>query len=335
MEIRTEATLAKKHRSPSYPSIDLGEAVEKVALLYGQRQGEGIKKNPTHTETAMSTMGYLPKSSKGMRALAAMISYGLLAEDGAGFQRTVRLTPSALQLQHLDNEDPDRVAILQEMAIRPKIFKEIIETYPGQLPNDATIEKYLKVTKDFNPDAVRPLIRTFRLTYQYANLGYPGILSMDEDDEETGQETFEFLSDTDKASGVGPQGQALPQKSPKHEEGRNLKMNNQEEMRTLTIPLPGERMAFLEVPHHSSAADFRFMQKYLELMQDAWIGHPDLRDSARKAPKIRFGPATWHGQETDSIVTVVGYWGELNGQHYVEIEGSNTGVPFDEIEYDA
>ncbi len=333
MEPRTDTTHKIKHRSPSYPSIDLGTAVQNAAVLYG-KPGEGIKKNATHTDIAMSTMGYLPKSSKGMRALAAMISYGLLAEEGAGVQRTVRLTPAALKLQYYTPEDTERIPILQEMAVRPKIFKEIIDHYTGQLPNDATIEKYLMVTKEFNPEAVRPLVKAFRLTYQFANLGGSGILSMDEDDEETGQETLEFPYEADASTGAEQQRQPQPLKSPAYKETRDVKMNNQEDMRTLTFPLPRGRIAFLEVPAHSSTDDFNFMLKSLELVKDAWGGQPDLRDSARTAPKIRFGQAMWHGQETDSQVTVVGYWGELDGRHYVEIEGSKTGVPFDEIEYD-
>lgn len=331
METKTEAPQAKRHRSPSYPSIDLETAVEKVAMLYGD-----IRKNPAHIEAAVESMDYTPGSSATLRAIAAMINYGLVEEEGAGSQRTLRLTKPALDLQHLTKDDPDRLSILQQMALRPKIFEEIFNYYPGQLPNDTTIEKYLKITRGFNPDAVRLLIRNFRSTYQYANLTSLGMLSLseEEDEEETRQATLDFQEYQQKPSGIGQQRQPPSADVLKQTEGRNVKMNNQEEMRTLTIPLPGERMAFLEVPSHSSAADFRFMQKYLELMQDAWIGHPDLRESARKAPKIRFGPATWHSQETDSLVTVVGYWGELDGRHYVEIEGSNTGVPFDEIEYD-
>lgn len=325
----TQSNQAKKHRSPSYPSIDLETAVQRVAMLY-----DGIKKNPTHVETAMVTMDYKPKSSTGMRAVAAMISYGLLEEEGAGPQRTVRLTKSALDLQHLAQDDPDRMEILKDMALRPKIFKEIVDYYPGQLPNDATIEKYLKVSKDFNPEAVRPLIRDFRLTYQFANLEKSGTLSEENGDGAAGQAALDFPEDEGKRNETDQQRQPPPANPPKQREVRNVKMNNQEDMRTLTIPLPGERIAFLEVPAHSSADDFRFMLKYLELMKDAWVGHPDLRASARTAPKIRFGAATWKGPETDQPVTVVGYWGELDGRYYVEIEGSNTGVPFDEITYD-
>lgn len=329
MEPNVEAVQGKRHRSPAYPSIDLKTAVERVAMLY-----DGIKKNPTHVETAISTMGYKTGSSTGVRALAAMISYGLLEEDGAGAQRTVRLTKQGLDLHLLSQDDPDRLVILRDMALRPKIFEDIVNLYPEKLPNDATIEKYLKVTRGFNPDVVKPLIRDFRATYEFANLGNSGTLSEEEIDSEVGQETLDFPEDEGKRNETGQQRQPPPANPPKQREVRNVKMNNQEDMRTLTIPLPGERIAFLEVPAHSSADDFRFMLKYLELMKDAWVGHPDLRASARTAPKIRFGAATWNGPETDQPVTVVGYWGELDGRYYVEIEGSNTGVPFDEITYD-
>lgn len=329
MDTTADIGQRKKQRSPSYPSIDLGTAVRDVAKLYG-KPGEGIKRNATPTDVAMSTMGYMPKSSKGMRALAAMISYGLLAEEGAGLQRTVRLTEAALDLQFLADDDPERIAILKEMAMRPKIFKEIIEAYPGELPNDLTIERYLVRTKGFNPEAVRTLIRAFRATYQYVNLGNPGILSEDEGGEESGQESLDFPDDGGTPSGAGQQRQSPPSKPPKYEEGRDVRMNNQEGMRTLSILLPEQRIAFLDIPTPASASDIRFMVKYLALMEETLVFPPP----ARTAPRIRFGEAMWHGPDTDQPVKVIGYWGERDGQHYVEIEGSNTGVPFDEIEYD-
>ncbi len=50
--------------------------------------------------------------------------------------------------------------------------------------------------------------------------------------------------------------------------------------------------------------------------------------------KVKLGPATWHNKEVNQpiIVTGVKGWG-VDGKLYVSIEGSSTGVPFDEIIY--
>jgi hypothetical protein len=47
---------------------------------------------------------------------------------------------------------------------------------------------------------------------------------------------------------------------------------------------------------------------------------------------VNRGKAIWHAKEGDQPVVIVGYLGESNGRHYVQIEGSDTGIPLDECE---
>lgn len=49
--------------------------------------------------------------------------------------------------------------------------------------------------------------------------------------------------------------------------------------------------------------------------------------------QVRLGKATWKNADHDEPVMVTGYLGEYNGRKYASIEGSTTGVPLDEIEY--
>jgi hypothetical protein len=41
----------------------------------------------------------------------------------------------------------------------------------------------------------------------------------------------------------------------------------------------------------------------------------------------------WHNKDHDQPVKVIGEAGERDGRRYVKIEGSDTGVPEDELEY--
>lgn len=56
--------------------------------------------------------------------------------------------------------------------------------------------------------------------------------------------------------------------------------------------------------------------------------------AAEREESPRTGPAIWRNKDSDTPVTVTGYLGPgPDGREYVSIEGSNTGIPLDEIEF--
>jgi len=57
------------------------------------------------------------------------------------------------------------------------------------------------------------------------------------------------------------------------------------------------------------------------------------KQGAKILPEIKLGEATWGNKSGDQPIKVVGDLGEINGRRYVKIEGSNTGVPLDEVKY--
>lgn len=62
----------------------------------------------------------------------------------------------------------------------------------------------------------------------------------------------------------------------------------------------------------------------LDLSKDAYPTKAELEQPRR---------AIWHNKDHDQPVTVIGEAGEHDGRRYVRIEGSDTGVPEDELEY--
>lgn len=67
---------------------------------------------------------------------------------------------------------------------------------------------------------------------------------------------------------------------------------------------------------------------------DAVAGASDTDTSGEQTPEIKIGPATWKNKDTDQQVNITGYKGKGDdGRDYVSIEGSESGVPLDEIEY--
>ena len=66
----------------------------------------------------------------------------------------------------------------------------------------------------------------------------------------------------------------------------------------------------------------------------------EVEEKEEKQPKeieapdnFKVGEALWHGGESDEQVVVEKYLGERDGRQYVKIEGSDTGIPLDEIVY--
>src|SRR5882724_11881835 len=77
----------RKHRSPSYPYLNLQEAINMANELYKKESRHKIP-----VEVAIADLGYSPTSGSGLRVLAALLNFGLLSEEGASEGRKVGLS---------------------------------------------------------------------------------------------------------------------------------------------------------------------------------------------------------------------------------------------------
>jgi len=256
----TEATT--KHRSPAYPIFGLRIAVAKAHLFHVAQ-----KRNSVHVDVATETLGYKIRSGSGLRAIAALISFGLMEELGAGENRKVKLTPLAIKILLMPEDDSDRAKAIMEAAQKPKIYEEMLKHWPNGLPSDAAISKHLTFEKNFNPEVVHLLIRSFKDTYVYANMAGRDMVSaadVDMSDISNGLPDEDDSSEDDlfslpPAADLGRTGVGAPKVAP------------QPGNRVHTIPITGGRMALLNIPTDISEDDFKFVQTYLRLMKDAII----------------------------------------------------------------
>jgi len=312
-----------RHRSPAYPAIGLQEAVSDSKTLYDDN-----RRNWVHIDAAMTTLNYKPKSGSGMRVLAALIMFGLLEDDGSGTTRRVKVSDAAYRILHLDEDDPEWLALIQEAARRPKIYAEMLAEWPESLPTDSAMQKHLILSKGFNPEAVPGLVKDFRLTYDYAQLGESGKVTRQPLDiasgsSEHGQQqlgkVFEkrttvqvggtsSIGISASANGVvGPPSKAAP--------------------RTLAIPLGPDEQVVVHYPAVFTTEDFDFFVAQLSNFKNRITVPPP------PAPSIRTGQAVWRNKDVDQPVVVVGYLGWRDGRHFIRVEGSTTGIPLDEVAY--
>lgn len=154
----------KKHRSPNYPALSLPVAIDKVRTLY-----DFDKRNPTPPEVIAKHLGYGPTSGSGKRVLSALKAYGLLEERAGSY----RVSDLAIKLLHLPEGHPDRPAALQEAALGPEIFREMLAKYKDGLPSDETLKAELITQRGFNPASVEEFVRNVRETVKLAQLS-PG-----------------------------------------------------------------------------------------------------------------------------------------------------------------
>lgn len=157
----------RRERSPSYPALPLRTAVDKVRELYKQEKGFA-----TPIETILRHWGYTPGSGSGAVAIAAVLKFGLIEDEGSGSNRRARVSDLGQRIVRDAREDsPDRDRLIRQAALMPAIHQELWQKYGGSLPSDSNLQYTLKFEYGFTDVGAREFLREFRSTIAYAGLG--------------------------------------------------------------------------------------------------------------------------------------------------------------------
>ena len=162
----TDPTTPLRHKSPPYPVFDLLTAITKAQLFYTTQ-----KRNLISAAMVAQTLGYSAKNSEGGRAIAALVSFGLFEEETIKQVRHVKVSALGLNIIRHENDTAHRLPYLQEAALKPPIYADMVAKWPDELPSDLVIIQYLEFDKGYGASGARGLIRTFRSTYDCAQLG--------------------------------------------------------------------------------------------------------------------------------------------------------------------
>ncbi len=238
-----EKTSVPRKRSPSYPSLDLKTAIEKARLVLDKTKGHAVP-----DELAVQHMGYKSNNSNGFRALASMLSFGLLESIGSGKDRKVRISEVGKRIL-ADKRDlsPDRDKLIRESALRPEIHKSVWEYYKGDLPDKGVIETYLVLEREFNESAARDFVKELKDTLSFAKITGGDILSGDDSTGDGGLDPTNY-------------GKTKPEKP----------MNQPKlQIRDYTIPITDGGTAILRVPVPLAKKDVDRIAQWLSLMEDA------------------------------------------------------------------
>lgn len=173
-------------RSPKYPSLTFADAETKAKLIY-----QAERRSPTTANVIYQHLGFKKKTGPAGRAVSALRQYGFLEESGGQF----RVSERAHRYFNLPEDNPERESIKRELAMKPRLFKEIVAHYADGLPSDATLKSYLVLEKDFNENSVEQFIRGLKAAIAIAkpyDAGYtPSDDSDDDEQDESEEETMD------------------------------------------------------------------------------------------------------------------------------------------------
>ena len=265
MVITTKET--SRHRSPAYPAFNLKTAIEKAVLVY-----EAHRRVSVEPDTLKRTMGYEVTTSHSMRAISALIQFGLLEEEGNAAARKLKLSELGLNIVLRKETDLDRVGLLRKAAMKPVIYKQMLDLWKDDLPSDDTISNYLLFTKNFNPAVVPAVLRDFKATFNFARLGWSSGWKTPGRDEPAA-DTTGGAPRAENASNANLTGSA--------NDNNTVQVPAlASDMRRYQLPLPHGRQAAIEVPKDATNADIEFISRYLSLMKEAMSNETEIAKEA-------------------------------------------------------
>jgi len=167
VEVSEGDSSKKRMRSPAYPYINLEGALRRAKEFYDKET-----RGAAYLRVAAKHWGYEEKSSAALQTAAALISFGLMRDEGTGEKRKLQLTQNALRIL-LDQrpESKERDEAIKQAALAPKIHSELWRRFGASTSNEQLRHTLiLDWTPPFNENSVDGFIREYRDTISFGKL---------------------------------------------------------------------------------------------------------------------------------------------------------------------
>lgn len=164
------STKISQGRSPAYPYIPLGKAVERLQIIVDA----GVGRNAYPPETFYKLWDLGAASSGARSTMAALNHFGLVEYDGRGEGRKVKVSDLGLKIA-LDKVpgSVERAQALQLAALTPPIHSDLYQRYQHMLPADVVLATYLSRDRGYNVSTVDDVIGEYKDTLAFAGLDKP------------------------------------------------------------------------------------------------------------------------------------------------------------------
>jgi len=304
-------------RSPNFPSATLEDALANVSTLY-----EKDKLAATSPEVLVGHLGYNKLHGTSRRVLSSIKNYGLIDELS---DNRFKVSDSAYRLINSDLNSPAAIDLLREAALKPAIFRSIIEEYDGDIPSDKTLISYLVLDRGFTPDGAGLFAKVLRENVEFANISNK-LFS------KNAEETAPAKGDSDMIAQQRTQ-QAPTPNSPL--------VGGQRTAENLNLPMVGtnETVLNFKISRKSEARIIFYGEDITQeaidqlsaLLTTSKIVYPTQAELENE--KNRHRHAIWKNKDHDQPVTVTGKLGERDGKQYYSITESSTGISEDELNF--
>ncbi|MBV9881437.1 MAG: hypothetical protein JO276_00335 [Sphingomonadaceae bacterium] len=144
-----------KMRSPNFPTIPLGQAIDLVGKIFREDRQNAIDK-----EVAAKHMGYTGLTGRTMKLMGALSQYGLIDKVAKG---QIRVSKNAVSILHWSEEGEKREAIAKA-GTSPSLFRRIRDSFDD--PSERTITSFL-IKEGFTDSAIPAVLRSYRETNRF------------------------------------------------------------------------------------------------------------------------------------------------------------------------
>ena len=153
-----------RKRSPSYPAINLEQAIARAADIWRVEHDYAAP-----LATVFTLWGYKSTTGNANLVVAALRNFGLIQYEGSGDARKVQVTPFAIEI--LDHpQQAHRKEAIKRAALSPAIHRELWERFGSKLPSDDSLRWELERERDFSHNGATEFIREYRQTLAFAGL---------------------------------------------------------------------------------------------------------------------------------------------------------------------
>lgn len=140
-----------KVRSPNYPNISLGPALEAIRPAFDKEN-----RNKMSRSVLAKHMGYTSLNGRALGKIGAVRAYGLI--EGSGDE--LRISDDAVKALMAPQLSNERLEALGRLANKPALFKELRKEFPNTLPSLDNL-KYALVKRQFTQDAAEKAAKSF------------------------------------------------------------------------------------------------------------------------------------------------------------------------------
>lgn len=243
----------KEGRSPGWPRISLGSALERAKILL-----EKGKRQYVPVSVVYGYWGYGDKSSMGNLILATLKKFGLIEDRGSLDSREAKISDLAWEILIDERQDSkERLALIREAALNPAIHRKLWNDFEGHLPADEHLRHILIKKEKFTRGAVDDFIRQFRATIEFAKLEESDNLLGHEEDKRVPEKEIPM-----------PEQITVPQRERSHVPPASLV-----DPRTgiISFPLSAKKWVRVELPYELSEKEWKRIIETLDVFKPGFI----------------------------------------------------------------